>query len=75
MLCLRGAVSLGHAIGNSGCRIVVSLAHSLKPGEYGAAGICNGVCFILLLEKHILTLHSTGRRCVRHYHPKAVGDG
>ncbi|ELU43151.1 3-ketoacyl-CoA-thiolase, peroxisomal [Rhizoctonia solani AG-1 IA] len=39
----RGAVALGHAIGNSGCRIVVTLAHSLKPGEYGAAGICNGV--------------------------------
>ncbi|KAI6034210.1 peroxisomal 3-ketoacyl-CoA-thiolase [Pisolithus microcarpus] len=38
-----GAVALGHAIGNSGSRIVVSLVHALKPGEYGAAGICNGV--------------------------------
>ncbi|KAF8558897.1 thiolase [Imleria badia] len=37
-----GAVALGHAIGNSGARIVVSLIHGLKPGEYGAAGICNG---------------------------------
>jgi acetyl-CoA C-acetyltransferase len=37
-----GAVALGHAIGNSGARIVVSLVHGLKPGEYGAAGICNG---------------------------------
>ncbi|KAH8118443.1 thiolase [Phellopilus nigrolimitatus] len=37
-----GAVALGHAIGNSGSRIVVSLVHSLKSGEYGAAGICNG---------------------------------
>ncbi|KAG8889617.1 erg10, acetyl-CoA C-acetyltransferase [Tulasnella sp. 403] len=37
-----GAVALGHAIGNSGCRIVVSLIHALKSGEYGAAGICNG---------------------------------
>jgi len=37
-----GAVALGHAIGNSGCRIVVSLVHALKPGEYGAAGVCNG---------------------------------
>ncbi|KAF9569029.1 peroxisomal 3-ketoacyl-CoA-thiolase [Agrocybe pediades] len=37
-----GAVALGHAIGNSGSRIIVSLAHSLKSGEYGAAGICNG---------------------------------
>lgn len=38
-----GAVALGHAIGSSGSRIVVSLVHALKSGEYGAAGICNGV--------------------------------
>ncbi|KAI0773853.1 acetyl-CoA acetyltransferase [Fomes fomentarius] len=37
-----GAVALGHAVGNSGSRIVVSLIHSLKSGQYGAAGICNG---------------------------------
>ncbi|KAL4075926.1 peroxisomal 3-ketoacyl-CoA-thiolase [Scleroderma citrinum] len=37
-----GAVALGHAIGNSGARIMVSLVHALKSGEYGAAGICNG---------------------------------
>ncbi|KAL5530323.1 hypothetical protein ACEPAF_6580 [Sanghuangporus sanghuang] len=37
-----GAVALGHAIGNSGCRIIVSLIHALKSGQYGAAGICNG---------------------------------
>ncbi|PPQ77266.1 hypothetical protein CVT25_010848 [Psilocybe cyanescens] len=37
-----GAVAHGHAIGNSGSRIIVSLTHSLKSGEYGAAGICNG---------------------------------
>lgn len=37
-----GAVALGHAIGNSGSRIVISLVHALKSGEYGAAGICNG---------------------------------
>lgn len=37
-----GAVSLGHAIGSSGSRIIVSLVHSLKAGEYGAAGVCNG---------------------------------
>ncbi|KXS20136.1 acetyl-CoA acetyltransferase [Gonapodya prolifera JEL478] len=37
-----GAVSLGHAIGNSGTRIVVSLINLLKSGELGAAGICNG---------------------------------
>ena len=40
-----GAVALGHAIGNSGSRIIVSLVHALKAGEYGAAGICNGVRF------------------------------
>jgi len=37
-----GAVSLGHPIGMSGNRIVAHLAHSLKPGEFGLAGICNG---------------------------------
>jgi len=37
-----GAVALGHAIGNSGSRIIVSMIHGLKAGEYGAAGICNG---------------------------------
>jgi acetyl-CoA C-acetyltransferase len=37
-----GAVALGHAIGNSGSRIIVSLMHALKPGQYGAAGVCNG---------------------------------
>ena len=34
---------MGHAIGNSGSRIVVSLVHALQPGQYGVAGICNGV--------------------------------
>ncbi|KAI0698934.1 peroxisomal 3-ketoacyl-CoA-thiolase [Cytidiella melzeri] len=37
-----GAVALGHAIGNSGSRIIVSLVHALQCGEYGCAGICNG---------------------------------
>lgn len=37
-----GAVALGHAIGNSGARIIVSLVHALQSGQYGAAGICNG---------------------------------
>ncbi|OCF56612.1 acetyl-CoA C-acetyltransferase [Kwoniella mangroviensis CBS 10435] len=37
-----GAVALGHPIGSSGCRIVVTLAHSLKKGEKGVAAICNG---------------------------------
>ena len=38
-----GAVSLGHPIGCSGARIVVTLLNTLqKDGKYGAAGICNG---------------------------------
>lgn len=39
---LGGGVSLGHPIGSSGCRIVVTLAHALKPGQYGCAAVCNG---------------------------------
>merc|ERR1712093_246403 len=38
-----GAVALGHAIGSSGSRIVVSLVHALeKSGDYGCAAVCNG---------------------------------
>ncbi|KAK9447335.1 Thiolase, N-terminal domain-containing protein [Limtongia smithiae] len=37
-----GAVALGHPIGSSGCRILVSLIHVLKPGEFGVAALCNG---------------------------------
>ncbi|KAI3660856.1 hypothetical protein MP638_006613 [Amoeboaphelidium occidentale] len=37
-----GAVALGHPIGSSGCRILVTLTHLLKSGEYGMAAICNG---------------------------------
>lgn len=37
-----GAVALGHPIGASGARILVTLIHNLKEGEYGVAGICNG---------------------------------
>lgn len=36
-----GAVALGHALGSSGSRIIVTLVHLLKPGEYGVAGVCN----------------------------------
>lgn len=42
-----GAVALGHAIGNSGSRIIVSLIHALQSGQYGAAAICNGVSNLL----------------------------
>jgi acetyl-CoA C-acetyltransferase len=39
-----GAVSIGHPLGCSGARILVTLIHILKQnkGRYGAAGICNG---------------------------------
>ncbi|ORY92080.1 Thiolase, N-terminal domain-domain-containing protein [Syncephalastrum racemosum] len=37
-----GAVALGHPIGSSGSRIVVTLTHLLKSGQYGAAAVCNG---------------------------------
>lgn len=39
---LGGAISLGHALGSSGSRILTTLLHQLKPGEYGCAAICNG---------------------------------
>lgn len=37
-----GGVSLGHPIGSSGSRIVVSLVHLLKKGQIGLAAVCNG---------------------------------
>jgi acetyl-CoA C-acetyltransferase len=39
-----GAVALGHPIGASGARILVTLLHNLKRtgGKRGVAGICNG---------------------------------
>jgi acetyl-CoA C-acetyltransferase len=39
-----GAVAIGHPLGCSGTRIIVSLIHILmqRSARYGAAGICNG---------------------------------
>ena len=39
-----GAVSLGHPLGCSGARIVVTLTHILESNQkqFGAAAICNG---------------------------------
>lgn len=39
-----GAVAMGHPVGVSGCRIVMSMISVLqhKGGRYGLAGICNG---------------------------------
>lgn len=41
---MGGAVSIGHPIGCSGARILVTLLHALRRtgGRYGCAGICNG---------------------------------
>lgn len=37
-----GAVAMGHPLGCSGARIVVTLAHRLNSGELGGAAVCNG---------------------------------
>src|SRR6202012_1705410 len=39
-----GAVAIGHPLGASGARILVTLLHVLRQNKakYGAAGICNG---------------------------------
>ena len=39
-----GAVALGHPLGSSGSRIIVTLINVLKQnkGSYGVAAICNG---------------------------------
>ena len=39
-----GAVSLGHPLGSSGSRIIVTLINVLKQngGKFGGAAICNG---------------------------------
>merc|ERR1712080_338551 len=37
-----GAVSLGHPLGASGCRIVIHLVYALQAGQRGVASICNG---------------------------------
>lgn len=48
-----GAVALGHPIGASGARILVTLMNNLKEGEYGVAAICNGggAATSLLIQK------------------------
>lgn len=49
-----GGVSLGHPIGSSGSRIVVSLTHLLKPGQIGVAAICNGggAASAIVIKRH-----------------------
>jgi hypothetical protein len=69
-----GAVALGHAIGSSGSRIAVSLVHSLKPGEYGVAGICNGVGVQACSVSSVISdfLCSLGRRSICACNTKVV---
>jgi hypothetical protein len=68
-----GAVALGHAIGNSGSRIVVSLVHALQSGEYGAAGICNGVSSLpFFVMSSCLTKPSLGWCCICHCNSKTI---
>ena len=40
-----GAIALGHALGNSGSRLLTTLVHELKRrgGKYGLATMCIGV--------------------------------
>lgn len=37
-----GAIALGHPIGGSGCRILVTLLHELEAGQKGVATLCIG---------------------------------
>lgn len=39
-----GGIALGHPVGSTGCRLVVSLAHELRrrKGKYGIASLCIG---------------------------------
>lgn len=67
-----GAVALGHAIGNSGARIIVTLVHALKSGQYGAAGICNGVCIVFFILQRWHSNQLVGRCCVSACHSKTV---
>jgi acetyl-CoA C-acetyltransferase len=40
-----GAIAIGHPIGASGARILMTLLYELRRrgGGYGAAGICSGI--------------------------------
>lgn len=68
-----GAVALGHAIGNSGARIIVSLIYALQSGQYGAAGICNGVGILLLLRPFTYSILFCAGWCrVRTCYPEIV---
>lgn len=50
-----GAIAMGHALGNTGCRLVVSMVHELKRrnGRYGLVSMCvgTGQGIALLIER------------------------
>lgn len=47
---MGGAISLGHDLGNSGLKILVTPVHKLKPREYGvAAGSTVWLCEELIV--------------------------
>ncbi|KAL5574825.1 hypothetical protein UlMin_016524 [Ulmus minor] len=58
-----GAVSLGHPLGCSGARIIVSLLGVLrhKNGKYGVAGICNGGGGASSLVLELMSVGRVGR--------------
>jgi acetyl-CoA acetyltransferase len=35
-----GAIALGHPLGASGARIMTTLVHGLRPGQYGLQTMC-----------------------------------
>ena len=37
-----GAIALGHPVGASGCRILVTLLHEMEAGQKGLATLCIG---------------------------------
>ena len=48
-----GAIALGHPLGASGARIMTTLVHGLKPGEYGLQTMCEngGMANATLLQR------------------------
>jgi acetyl-CoA acetyltransferase family protein len=48
-----GAISLGHPLGASGARLMTTLAHGLRPGEYGLQTMCEngGMANATVLER------------------------
>jgi acetyl-CoA acetyltransferase len=56
-----GAIAMGHALGNTGCRLVVSIVHELKRrnGRYGLVSMCvgSGQGVAVLIEREKIMKH------------------